>query len=279
MKKTLIIITLALVLVAGGGIGAAFYYRGKFKAAMSVNPVMPNIAQNSAAAVPIVDTYVDASGAHHTVVETTLQQLARNRAVDMVNSSLRPIVDSLTAALGIKTKQLEGYAAVSVTARQDNTQLKDRIIDSLKRQTFYYKDRYLSLVFRAGSPSDSLTASSFDFAYDVDLRTVDYMKRRKFLGLAIGRKQYFTDISSSDPRVRVRGVEKFTIPRRVPAFGLRVQALASYNFFTQNYAAGVGLRLDAGDRFNAGINYSYNFGLNTFTPIIYTKYDLVQFGR
>lgn len=279
MTQFRFIIFAALVLIAGGAIWSAAHYRNLYRNVTAVKPALPNSSSGSAAAVPIVDTYTDASGAHHAVVETTLQQLGRNRAVDMVNSSLRPIVDSLKMAIGIKEKQLEGYTAITAMARQDNVQVKDRIIDSLKRQTFYYKDRYLSLVFRAGSPTDSLTASSFDFAYDVDLRTVDYMKRKKILGLAVGRKQYFTDISSSDPRVRVKGAEKFTIPRRMPPFGLRVQALASYNFFTQNYAAGLGLRLDAGDRFNAGANMTYNFGLNIWTPIIYTKYDIVQFGR
>ena len=279
MTRLSLIAILSLILIAGGATWTALHYRKLYHSATAPKPGMPHASTASAASVPIVDTYTDEAGVNHAVVETTLTQLWRNKAVDMVNSSLRPIVDSLTASLGIKSKQLEGYTAIIATAKSDSVRILRRTVDSLKRQTFEYKDRYLKLVFRAGSTTDSLTASNFDFQYDVDLQTVDYMKRKRLFGLAIGRKQYFTDISSSDPRVRIRGVEKFSIPRRMPAFGLRVQALASYNVYTQNYAAGLGLRLDAGDRFNAGVNMTYNFGIGSVTPIIYTKYDLVQFGR
>lgn len=245
-------------------------------------PVLPSIAIAGPADAQVLHQYIDSAGSQHVVINADVNEIQRselNRAAAPIAQLIKAKMDSVAAAMDVKLKNLNGYTAVVFSASADSVRILRRTVDSLKRQTFYYRDKYLALTFRAGSLSDSLTASNFDFSYNVDLRTVDYDRRDKLLGLRVGRRRYFTDISSSDPRVRIKGVEKFTIARRAPAFGLRVQALASYNFTTRNYAAGAGVRLDVGDRFNAGLNYTYNFGLGSWTPIIYTKYDILQFGR
>lgn len=244
--------------------------------------VIPDANINSPISAPILKQYKDKAGVNHVVIDPKANEIMRSeaqRVASPIADKIRRERDSLAAALALKPKQIEGYTAVIMAASQDSVRFMKRTIDSLRRLTYYYKDKYLSLVVRTSSQSDTtLVGNSFDFAYDADLRTVDYWKRRKVLGLPIGLKEYYTDISSSDPRMLIRGVEKFTVQRKMPAFGLRVQAMGAYNFLTEAYSAGLGLRLDIGD-FNTSINYLYNIQQQRFVPTLLTRYDLLQFGR
>ena len=227
-------------------------------------------------AAPLLN-YKDSAGRSHVVLDRDAGEQIDREATTVANKVIGLVADSIGA--GIKEKNIEGAMIVKLGASRDSIRFLRRTIDSLQHQVFTYQDEYLRLTMRAPAPGDTANNGDFDFAYNADLRFVDYWKRDKVLGLNVGKKRYFTDISSSDPRMTIKGVDKFTIQRTVPQFGFRIQALAAYNFETQGYSAGAGVRFDAGDRFNAGLNYTYSFTLNKWIPITYVKYDLLQFGR
>lgn len=274
--KTFIIIALLLTTVGAGGFGMRYYRL--YKNAVKPHPPVASYSSGSAAAVPIIDSFVDATGRQHTVIGTP-EAIGRRKAEAIVNSTFKPIIDSLTRALAIRPKDIEGFTAVQMSTVRDSVKFLSRTLDSQRRQTRRYQDQYLSLLVRDPLPEDTADKGSFDFAYNADLKTVDYSRKKRILGLRIGRRQYFTDISSSDPRMTIRGVDKFTMQRRVPPLGLRIQALAGYNITNNNFSAGLGLRLDVGDRLNGGYNYTFNIDQQRWVQSVYVKYDLLQFGR
>ncbi len=247
------------------------------------HPPMPEVSAvlTSPVAVPIIDTYTDAAGKQHAViVDAQTRDISRQKALDITSPFLR-IIDSQAKALQVKPQQIESYLAVQLKVARDSVRFLTKAVEA-GVQTRTFKDQFLSLVVREALPADSADTTdntTFDFAYDADLKFVEYSKQKKFLGIPISARKYYTDISSSDPRLRIKGVEKFTIQRRVPALGFRVQALTTYNFDTHQPAAGVGTRFDIGERFNLGVNYLYNFSRETWVPAGYAKYDILQFGR
>ena len=244
-------------------------------------PALPDAGTAAApASVPIVDTYTDAAGNQHAVIaDEQTQHLIRSEALQ-ITAPFRRVIDSLSQALAIKPRDVEGYTAVQLKMARDSVRFLTRTIAANGVISRTFQDKYLKLTVRDLSDStgnDSL--GDFDLQYDADLKFVEYSKQKRFLGIPISRKRYYTDISSNDPRVKIKGVDKFTIQRSEPAFGLRIQALTTYNFETQSWGAGVGSRLDVGERFNLGVNYLYNFTRKDWVPAAYVKYDILQIGR
>ena len=279
MEKVKSGIIIALLLLAGSLAIYAHTLRAANRKLSAKHPPMPaGPVATSAIAVPIIDTYVDAAGVQHAVVDASTTAQIR-RETERVAAPIAAKIDSISKAVGIKPSQLDGYTAAQFAVVRDSIAFLSRTLDAERRQTRTYKDKYLSLLVRDPVAGDTTDAGNFDFAYNADLKVVDYSTRRTFLGIPIGRRKYFTDISSSDPRLKIRGVDKLTVARNTPALGFRLQALGTYNVETRSYSAGLGVRFDIGDRFNTGVNYTYSFLRNLWVPAVYAKYDLLQFGR
>lgn len=141
-----------------------------------------------------------------------------------------------------------------------------------------FDDSYVRLRVQVPALEDTTSNGTFDLNYNADLQAVEYSTVRRVLGIPVSTRRYFTDISGSDPRMTIRGAEKFTIARRVPPLGFRVQALTTYNP-ERGIGYGVGTRFDAGERFNMGANWIYSPQRTGGDFSVYAKYDLLQWGR
>ncbi len=268
------IITYAIVIMfligmfTTGFFVAKHFYKPRLFVSMPKSP--PSVLNVKPTAI-----YKDSSGVEHYQFTNNQNNYTRNEALRQ-SSTLLPYIDSLARALNTKSKNIESSVTIQSETKADSTPFYKKQIDSLKRLVFFYNDKYLKLTVRTGIPTDTLDNGSFDFAYNAELNINQYFKRKKILGLSIGAKQSFTDISSSDPRTTIMGVNKFTIRQQIPSYGLRLQGLASYNFNSNSFIAGPALRYDF-DKWSLLGAYYYNFSLKDWQPVVNLRYDFIRF--
>lgn len=214
-------------------------------------------------------TYKDDSGHIHTVAKnpTLTKEAVKN---------LIPFMDSVAEALDIKPKQIESITVVPTEMQAKEVAFLQKKIDSLKRQTYYYKDKYLQLAVRTGNDADTLDKGAFDFKYDADLTITQYAKRKKFLGLGLGAKQSYIDISSTDPRTTIMGVKKYTVMQKHPDWGLRIQAIQNYSFISNSANTGIRATFDLKHLSFTG-GYYYNWNINQWRPSLSVGYDIIRF--
>lgn len=226
-------------------------------------------APETAALVKPERTYKDERGRTHIVIKnvTPVGQTVQN---------LMPFVDSVAKALDVKVKQVQSVIVVPSETQAKEIAFLRKKVDSLSRLTYYYQDKYLQLAFRAGNPADSSDKGSFDFKYNADLTISQYWKRKKVLGLPLGAKKSYTDISSNDPRTTIMGVKTYTVEQKQPGWGLRIQATQNYSFISNTFNSGVGARFDLKHLSLYGAYY-YNWTLHEWRPVMSMSYDIVRF--
>jgi hypothetical protein len=184
------------------------------------------------------------------------------------------LVDTISKNSKIKPEQIIDYKLIN--SRTEARALKaERMVDSLRRETFFYKDRYLQLAYRRGDPADTTDKGTFDFAYDADLNVTQYSTRGKLLGLPIGAKKMYTDIYSADPRTTIRGLKTFRVEQKLPQYGFRLQLVTNYSLRTELLQFGLGAQLDLGRLSIVGTQY-YSPKENAFNPNIGARYDLIR---
>lgn len=269
MKNT--IVTILAVLFCAGFIYFAFkYYDLKAKTPSVITRV---VNLDSSFNAPIVSEYKDSDKLKHVVVNTKINSIIEKEATKKA-SELQPIINSIAKSIDVKPNQIEGGITVSTQLLQDSIEFLKKQVDNANKTTYYYKDKYLSLAVRTNN-SDTLDKGSFDFAYNADLNIVQYWKRNKILGIPLGAKNSFTDISSNDPRVSILGVKKYTVVQKEPEFGLRLQALGAYNFNNKIFSTGPSLRFDFLKSSLRG-SYLYNFQTKQWSPTISLEKDLLR---
>ncbi|WP_114937586.1 hypothetical protein [Mucilaginibacter endophyticus] len=222
-------------------------------------------------AATIINHYIDTSKRNHIVISAGQNVLPQNWYKNGTAIS-GGLVDTVSAALNIAKKQLQEVTQIaSVTQAK---QLKaERTIDSLKRLTYYYKDKYLQLAYRpAIAGSDTSDHGQFDYKYNDELNVVQYWKR----GWILGAKRSYIDIYSSDPRTTINGVKRLVVKQNEPTFGLRVQAVSNYSLSRKTLNIGPGLQFDF-KRFSVIGTYYYDTDANSWRPSIGARYDLVRF--
>lgn len=265
MKKIIPII-ISVVSTIGLAYFAFKYYDLKAKTPSVITKVV-NLDDSFKA--PIITQYKDSSGSQHVVVSTKINSIIDKEATQKASE--------IAKSLDIKPNQLENGIIVDTRVLQDSISFLNRKLDSSNRVTYYYKDKYLSLAVRtSNNPTDTLDKGNFDFSYDASLNITQYWKRNKFLGIPIGSKNSFTDISSNDPRTTIMGVKKYTVVQREPEFGLRIQALGAYNINTKAFSTGPSLRFDFFKSSLRG-SYLYNFQTKQWNPSISLEKDIIRF--
>ena len=267
MKRTTLIIAAILLI--------AVFFTGFFLAKEKYKPkgvtLLPQTMPASTALKPIA-VYKDSAGNAHYIYNSVANVVTKKEAI----KQLSPFIDSVAAALNVKSKQIETSTTIETQTKADSIPFYKKQVDSLKRLVFFYADKNLKLTVRPGNPTDSLDKGSFDFAYDADLKINQYWKRKKLLGLNIGSKQHFTDISSNDPRTTIGGLKTITVKQNLPAVGFRMGAQVNYNFSTNTFSPGIGFRFDA-NRFSLNGIYYYNTQLKQWRPVASIRYDIIQF--
>lgn len=221
-------------------------------------------------AATIINRYIDTSGRNHVVINSSENVLPANWYKNGTAIS-GGLIDTVAKALDIAKKQLQEVTQIATTTQAQKLKA-ERMIDSLKRLTYYYKDKYLQLAYRPAASGDSTDQGQFDFKYNDSLNVIQYWKRKTFLSA----KKSYIDIYSNDPRTTINGVKRLVVQQNEPAFGLRVQAVSNYSFSRKLLNVGPGVQFDF-KRFSLVGTYYYDFDANSWRPTIGARYDLVRF--
>lgn len=270
MKNTLLTIGLIIAAIA------AIYYAVKYYNCKAKTPAVITkvVHLDSSFEAPVISAYRDSNRVEHVVVSTKINSIIEKEATQKA-SELKPIVDNIAKSLDIKSNQLEGGMQINTRILQDSIKFLRKQLDNANRTTYYYKDKYLSLAVRTSDNSDTLDNGSFDFSYDASLNITQYWKRNKFIGLPLGAKHSFTDISSNDPRVTISGVRKYTVVQKEPEFGIRLQALGAYDMNMKSLSTGPSIRFDFLKSSLRG-SYLYSFKTREWSPVISLEKDIFR---
>lgn len=261
----IIIGCLGVLLLAAIAFG--FYERTKREKAESQSVTNQKTVSQAAT---IIDHYIDSSKRNHVVISSDSNKLEQDWYKNGTAIS-GGLVDTVATALNIAKKQLQEVTQIASTTRAEKLQAL-KTIDSLKRITYYYKDKYLQLAYRPSKSGDTTDNGEFDFKYNDSLNVVQYWKKSWFLGA----KKSFIDIYSNDPRTTVNGVKRLVVQQNQPNFGLRIQAVSSYSFSRKTLNLGPGIQFDF-KRFSLVGSYYYDFDRSTWRPSVGARYDIVRF--
>lgn len=252
-------------------IAASLYACNEHKKRLLAEKTTRNIVASTQPALiqKTIKEYRDSANRNHTVIENV-------PTVKETLDKLMPFVDSVSKALDVKPKQVESVIVVPTETQAKQVAFMQKKVDSLQRLTYYYKDKYLQLAIRSGNPADTTDKGDFDFKYNAELAISQYWKRRKFLGIGLGAKQSYIDISSDDPRTTIMGVKKYTVKQKQPSFGLRVQAIQNYSFISNSASTGLRASFDLRHLSFTG-GYYYNWQLRQWRPSVSVGYDIIRF--
>jgi hypothetical protein len=220
--------------------------------------------------------YTDMEGVQHIVTKDNLTAYTHAQATRQA-SFIKPYIDTIARLLDISPDQVVGSTTISMESGAEHIRFLERQVDSLKQVTYIYRDKYLRLAVRTAGLNDTLDKGQFDFSYDADLNIVQYEKRRRILGLPIGTRETFTDISSNDPRTTIKGYSTFTVKQKQPAFGARLQATTTYTPSTNSLSIGPSLRFDIGNNVSLRGTVFYNMQQNAWRPSLSADYSIITF--
>ncbi|GAA4327412.1 hypothetical protein GCM10023149_30770 [Mucilaginibacter gynuensis] len=223
---------------------------------------------------PTVKTYTDSTGAHHTVVQASNSAITKKQLQEHGAKSI-PTVDSSAKIMNIAANKIDELTQVNSRLRADSLKAHRTIVEK-DRAIIYYKDKWAQIAYHPPvNTADTSDQGTFDLQYDADIKIVKYWQRKRVLGLPIGARKSFLDISSSDPRFTIRGVKHYVAEQPEPSFGLRLQAVSNYSFSRKLLNVGPGLQFDF-KRFSLVGSYFYDFDSNQWRPTIGARYDLIR---
>ena len=256
------LIIAVLVLSLGAN---AYFFLGQTKETVYINEMKTGEVQKS-----VLTT--DMNGNKHTTFTLTEgNKVSRSDLREDGSKSL--FLDSVANVLKVAKTQIEYYKRIYSTT-SDSLLVARKQLNSSGKPIYTYNDKYVALKY---TPSvDTISAGTFDFSYNADLQITQYTKRNKFLGLPIGAKKSYIDISSSDQRTKINGLKTLQIEKQEPFFGLRGQLSVNYNPQTGTYGFGPAVRLDLG-RLSLQGNYMHYPGTGNWRPSINANFDLIRF--
>lgn len=224
----------------------------------------------------IVARHTDSAGQNHAITQVALPitagQLKQYLAISPggMDSTAMQLV-KLMKDNNLKDKQIEGLQQVTFTS-QAREQKAVAALDSQKRVTYYYKNKYLEITLRPGNtPGLVNDTASLDYKYNLNLYSVQYWKRSIPL---IGSKHSYIDLFSDDPNVTINKLKRFTVEQVQPSFGLRGQVRSSYDFATGRIIPSAGLEMSFG-KFDLSGRYYYSQQFDKLEPIISATYNFI----
>jgi hypothetical protein len=223
-------------------------------------------------AADIISRMVDSSGRKHATISASGNVLPNEWYKD--GTAIKGgFIDTVARALNLKNKkQLEAVTQISIT-NEARALKAERKVDSLQRLTYFYKGKYMQMVYRPPvNPSDTTDKGQFDYKYNDSITVAQYWKRSWLLGA----KKSYIDIYPNDLNATVNGVKRMVVEQKEPTFGLRVQAVGSYSFSRKLLNVGPGIQFDV-KRFSLVGTYYYDFDAKQFRPSVGARYDLIRF--
>jgi hypothetical protein len=216
-----------------------------------------------------LNTYEDNEGVQHTTFKLDESNTVTIKDLKDPNRP-RIYADTVAKALNIALSRIISLERIIISYRADSLQG----IKAANQKKVSYKDKYATISYTPAE--DTSKAGFFDFKYDSQLTLASYNKREKILGLSIGKKINYTDISSEDTRATVNGFKSLQIKKPVPFFGLRGQGIANYDIGTQAVGTGAGIIIDLGKLSLQG-SYMYYPMENEIRPNVRASWDFVRF--
>lgn len=148
--------------------------------------------------------------------------------------------DSIASLLKIKTKQLQ---QIAIERTQTNINgglgvdtveygIADTNIAKITSVSFSYKDPWNKVngTINRDHSKDSIHIHSID-----TITSVSYWKRKKFLGIGLGKEQGYVDISNSNPYVEITGDKQLNIKAPVRQYNVSLSIGAGYNPFLPDF--------------------------------------------
>lgn len=250
-----------------------------FKYFTCKNEALPHVSKNveldSGFLVKPIQEYTDSHGVTHMIIDKNVNSVLQKEIDKQATAKaleISPIIDEVAKSLDIKPKQVEGVTNVQVGILYDSIKVLNKELNILNNKTTYtYKDKYVDLNFTKDL-DDTADLGIFDYRGNTDLNITQYWKKKNFLS----KKKSYLDISSSNDKMTVMGVKKFTVVQEQPEFGLRLQAMYLHNFYTGANSVGVSARADM---FKGSIRgaYYYNLQSKRWVPTITIEKDLIRF--
>jgi hypothetical protein len=164
-----------------------------------------------------------------------------------------------------------------------NALLKDTIssfskkIASVSRTAFFYKNKYLQFTMPISNDTSIKIIPVYKYNAEV------YAKQLYIKKWLLGSVTSYIDLSSLDSNTTINGQKDYEFTQNSPKFGLRVQAISSYNIFNKRLQFGLGGAFNI-KKFTILSNYLYDVELpgetkqlKHFNWIFSTKYDIARF--
>lgn len=204
-----------------------------------------NVADIVKAQKDSIDYYKDQNGKLHA------QVIAQQGSQDIINSFYKPLIDSLSKELGVKSKQVQDYISIINSTSGQFTTVIDTIyvpdttlknnIQTINIDTTYivpYKDNWLTFngYFKPRSNKFQATYNMID-----SLTFITYYKNSGFLGL--GPKKWFLNIQAQNPATIIKNIKDFQIISDKPKpFSIGPSVIVTYQNSHFSLVPGIGIQ-------------------------------------
>jgi hypothetical protein len=261
MKK--LILNVVIILVMLGLVIAVYQWSRPKKSASTTKAATENPAK--------VYQKKDANGNNHSGYDVSNSIVsakdARNPSVPL------GIVDTSAKLLKIARTQIITITQVASSTKDSLLQAKF-VINQLRQKIARYQDEFVDLSYTPDS--DVEKPGKFSFSYNNKVTVTQHWQRNKVIGLPLGAKRSFIDVTSNDLRTLINGVKSLSIEQKQPEFGLRLQANTAYSFGDGLFSYGPAVRFDVG-RFSIQGRYSKYPNDPKWKPSINASYDILRF--
>jgi len=166
---------------------------------------------------------------HDSIEHVIVKEVAVKSNAEKTSAIGSPYLDTLTRAIKVAAGRIDEVTRVNAKLVAENVSLRKAATGN----RYEYQDKWLSLSYSADS-------SRLDVNYNVSLNIAKYWKRKWF----VAPRQYYIDLYSDDPRVRINEVKRFTLATQGPKrFGFGFSAGLGYLPFSNQWQPffGVGL--------------------------------------
>lgn len=179
--------------------------------------------------------FKDSINQNHSVFEKP-----ENKIDGKIVAVSKSVIDTIAQLSGIDKGNITNWQQINVRTEGKLLQAQKKI-DSLEQAVFFYKDKSIEISF---TPKDS--NGTFDYLYNAKINITDSKKGGKIFGAQIFQPKYYTDIFSDDPRMKINGYKSISIEQKQKPHGIKVDAVAKYEFQTGDASFGAGARFDLG---------------------------------
>lgn len=211
-------------------------------------------------------TYTDSSGRKHVVFVKDVNLTSKK----VLDKSIG-IIDTAIMALNLKASDKANIIQATKVnfVVEENVKLK-RELDSLKRITYNYNGKYLSITAIPTEEHDLQT----HYLYNGDISWVDYVKKKNIFS----RPVIYTDLYSNDTNFRFGGIQRITIDRAPTKLAFKAGVSSIYSTRDASFFIGPTAELSLG-RFDIGSTYMYDLQTKEKGFLVRADFNLIYLGK